>query len=166
MLALKLFRYRLGGRIVRRIWAVGALVALLLAIGLAVGCSESNEDDARTPSSAETVVNSAAQTDENGQTVTAPADEPATGDETQTAPAGDEAQGDVAAGEAFFANTCSGCHMDNGKAAGGVGPQLAGVGLTVDQIKDTVTNGKGAMPPGLASGADLDNVAAYVASIQ
>ncbi len=150
----------------RRIWAVGALVALLLAIGLAVGCSESNEDDARTPSSAETAANSAAQTDENGETVTAPADEPATGDETATEPAGEEPQGDVAAGETFFASTCAGCHMDNGKAAGGVGPQLAGQGLTAETVADVVTNGRGAMPPGLASGADLENVTAYVVSIQ
>lgn len=149
----------------RRIWAVGALVVLLLAIGVAVGCSESSEDEARTPSSAETVANSAAQTDANGETVTAPEGE-GTGDETATEPAGEEPQGDVAAGEAFFAATCTGCHMDNGKAAGGIGPQLAGLGLTADFVKETVTNGKGAMPPGLASGADLDNVAAYVVSIQ
>lgn len=142
------------------------MLVLLLAIGVAVGCSESSEEDARTPSSAETVVNSAAQTDENGETVTTPADTPETGSGSQTGPAGEEPQGDVAAGEAFFAQSCSGCHMDNGKAAGGIGPQLAGAGLTADAVKETVTNGKGAMPPGLASGTDLDNVAAYVVSLQ
>jgi cytochrome c550 len=56
--------------------------------------------------------------------------------------------------------------MNNGQDAGGVGPQLAGQGLTADQVRTTVENGKGAMPPGLAQGEDLDNVVAYVESIQ
>ena len=54
----------------------------------------------------------------------------------------------------------------NGTAGGGVGPQLAGAGLTEDQIREQVINGGGAMPPGLAQGQDLDNVTAYVLSLQ
>ncbi len=50
-------------------------------------------------------------------------------------------------------------------AAGPV-PQLAGAGLTEDQIREQVINGGGAMPPGLAQGQDLDNVTAYVLSLQ
>ena len=66
----------------------------------------------------------------------------------------------------MFAATCTGCHMNNGMDAGGVAPQLAGAGLDEATIKTTVENGRGAMPPGLVSGEDLDNVAAYVLSIQ
>jgi mono/diheme cytochrome c family protein len=77
-----------------------------------------------------------------------------------------EVAGDAAAGEQFFAATCTGCHMNNGRDAGGVGPQLAGQGLTADVVRSTVENGKGAMPPGLAEGEDLENVVAYVVSLQ
>ncbi len=48
----------------------------------------------------------------------------------------------------------------------GTGPQLAGAGLTEAQIREQVMNGGGAMPPGLATGQDLDNVTAYVLSLQ
>jgi mono/diheme cytochrome c family protein len=80
----------------------------------------------------------------------------------------DEAElpGDAAAGQQFFASTCTSCHMNNGRSGGGVGPQLAGQGLTADVVRATVENGKGAMPPGLAQGEDLDNVVAYVVSLQ
>ena len=53
-----------------------------------------------------------------------------------------------------------------GTAGGGVGPMLAGAGLTEQEIRDQVINGGGAMPAGLAQGQDLDNVVAYVLSIQ
>ena len=89
---------------------------------------------------------------------------------TTTAPATTAGGGGDAAaveeGQIFFASTCTGCHLDNGTAGGGVGPQLAGAGLTEDQIREQVINGGGAMPPGLAQGQDLDNVTAYVLSLQ
>ena len=66
----------------------------------------------------------------------------------------------------FFAATCTSCHLDNGTSGGGTGPQLAGAGLTEAQIREQVMNGGGAMPPGLATGVDLDNVTAYVLSLQ
>ena len=69
-------------------------------------------------------------------------------------------------GQIFFSNTCTSCHLDNGQSAGGVGPRLAGAGLTEARIREQVMNGGGAMPPGLAQGQDLDNVTAYVLSIQ
>lgn len=151
----------------RRFRAVASLVALVGALGLISGCVNSSEDEARTPSGADTVVNSAPQTDSKGDTVSAPAGgETSAPTDTAAAPGGDTAVGDAAAGETFFAATCSGCHMDNGKAAGGVGPKLAGLALTADLVKTTVTNGRGVMPPGLASGTDLDNVTAYVLSLQ
>lgn len=157
---------------VRRSWVALLLVVLLAAMGLLAGCVESSDEEARTPSDAPTVANSALQTDSEGNTVTAPAATAPAGGGTDTAGGGategggEEATGDAAAGEQFFAATCTGCHMNNGMDAGGVGPQLAGAGLDAAAVKQTVENGRGAMPPGLASGADLENVAAYVVSIQ
>jgi mono/diheme cytochrome c family protein len=47
-----------------------------------------------------------------------------------------------------------------------VGPQLSTSTLYAAGIKTVVENGRGAMPGGLVSGADLDNVVAYVDSIK
>lgn len=101
-------------------------------------------------------------------------DEPSTGGTTPaaTTPAATTpsdttaaAAGDATAGKAVFDTKCQGCH-----GAGGVdgpsGPPLAGKGLTADAVKNQVTNPRGQMPAGLATGADLDNVAAYVVSLQ
>jgi cytochrome c551 len=145
-----------------------SLVVVIVAVGLLAGCGGSSEEDAQTPSGSPTVANSAAQTDSEGKTITAPASTaPAGGGEETTGGGGGEAPaGDAAAGETFFAATCTGCHMNNGMDAGGVGPQLAGQGLDEALVRTTVENGRGAMPPGLASGEDLDNVVAYVLSIQ
>ena len=71
----------------------------------------------------------------------------------------------VAAGKTFFEGTCQVCHTAGGTQAG-VGPKLAGRGLTADRIKNQVVNGGGAMPPGLASGIDLENVTKFVLSLQ
>lgn len=144
----------------RRLWAILSLLAIVGALALAAGCVNSDEDEARTPDSAPTVPNSALQTDSQGNTITAPA---------ATAPpdtGGDQGgEGDAAAGKTFFAATCTSCHLQDGNAAG-VGPKLSGLGLTADRIRSQVENGGGGMPAGLASGTDLDNVVAYVLSIQ
>jgi len=122
----------------------GAVAAMVVAglLGVAAGCGGDDDDSAD-----ET-------TTEAPATTTAPA--------TTAAPAG----GDVAAGLAFFMNTCTSCHLENGTAGGGTGPQLAGAGLTEAEIREQVMNGGGEMPPGLATGQDLDNVTAYVLSLQ
>ena len=155
----------------RRLWAALSLVAVIAALGVASGCVDSSEEAAQTPSTAPTVANTAAQTDSEGKTVTAPAAEGG----GATAPpeaggggggGGGEASGDAAAGMAVFASTCTSCHLNNGMDAGGVGPQLAGLGLDATAIENQVVNGGGAMPAGLVSGTDLDNVVAYVLSIQ
>jgi cytochrome c551 len=154
--------------IVRRLWAALSLVALVAAIGLAAGCVESSEEDAQTPTNAATVANTAVQTDSEGNFVTAPPAEgaPTAPEEGGGGGGGGEAAGDAAAGEQIFATTCTGCHLNNGQDAGGVGPQLAGQGLDAELVTTTVMNGRGAMPAGLVSGADLENVVAYVVSIQ
>jgi cytochrome c551 len=153
--------------IVRRLWAALSLVALVAALGFAAGCVDSSEEEAQTPAGSPTVANSAAQTDSEGNFVTAPpAEGGATAPEEGEGGEGGEAAGDAAAGEATFASTCTTCHLNNGQDAGGIGPQLAGAGLDAETITATVMNGRGPMPPGLVSGADLENVTAYVLSIQ
>lgn len=143
-------------------------VALMLTAGLALGlggCVESDPDEASTPEDTPTVVNSAPQTDSTGSTIAAPGAETPT-EETPTDDGGGEADPEaVAAGKTYFETTCQGCHNNLGTEAG-VGPVLAGGGRAADLINNTVVNGKGAMPAGLASGADLENVVAFVLSIQ
>jgi mono/diheme cytochrome c family protein len=153
---------------VRRLWAALSLVALVAALGLAAGCVESSEEAAQTPATAPTVANTAAQTDSEGKTVTAPAAGGAATapPETGGGGGGGEASGDATAGLAVFESTCTSCHLNNGQDAGGIGPQLAGAGLDAQTIENQVVNGGGAMPAGLATGADLENVVAYVVSIQ
>lgn len=73
---------------------------------------------------------------------------------------------DAAAGKVVFSQSCSGCHLGDGTAAGGVGPKLQGLGLTEEAITAQIRNGGVAMPGGLVEGDDLRAVAAYVVSIQ
>ena len=130
----------------------GAVAALAVAglLGGAAGCGGA-DDSADQPPTTEAPATTAPPA-----TTTAPA--------TTAGGGGDAAA--VEEGQIFFASTCTSCHLDNGTAGGGVGPQLAGAGLTEDQIREQVINGGGAMPPGLAQGQDLDNVTAYVLSLQ
>lgn len=147
---------------------VGGL-AILLVVALAfAGCSESDPGAAQTPEDAATVANNAPQTDADGNTVPAEGgDMPPAETDAGSGEGGEAGAGDAAAGEmVFVSNGCAGCHLENGAAAGGVGPQLAGAGLTEDEIRTVVTNGRNAMPGGLASGEELDNVTAWVLSLQ
>jgi hypothetical protein len=153
---------------VRRLWAALSLVALVAAIGLAAGCVDSSEEDAQTPAGAATVQNSALQTDSEGKTISAP---PAEGAATTAPPeggggGGGASAGDAAAGLMVFDAKCTSCHLGDGKEDGGIGPKLEGLGLDEETIRNQVINGGGPMPAGLATGADLDNVTAYVLSIQ
>jgi mono/diheme cytochrome c family protein len=163
-----------GVKIVRRSRVALLLVSLVAVLGLVSACVDSSEKDAQTPAGSPTVTNTAAQTNSKGETITAPipGGSHVTGGGGSTAgggsstPSGGAAAGDAAAGKTVFAATCTGCHMADGTADGGVGPKLAGSGLTADVIKNQVINGGGPMPGGLVSGTDLDNVVAYVVSLQ
>lgn len=71
--------------------------------------------------------------------------------------------GDPQRGKAVFAATCAGCH--GADASGGVGPALAGSGLTASEVVAVVAAGRGVMPAGLVEGQDAADVASYVASL-
>jgi cytochrome c551 len=155
--------------IVRKIRKTAALLAIAAVVGSAAlaGCSDSDSSEASTPAGATTAANSALQTDSEGATVTAPPAETsaATTEPAETEAPTEEPEGDVAAGKTTFEGVCQGCHPAGGTQAG-VGPQLAGGGRDEALIRTTIQNGKGAMPGGLVSGDDEDNVVAYVVSIQ
>lgn len=72
---------------------------------------------------------------------------------------------DAAAGKAVFDTKCKACHGAEG--AGGAMDKASIAGKSEADTKAAVTGGKGKMKP-LASvtGAALDNVAAYVASLK
>lgn len=158
----------------RKLLSLATLLALVATLGL-TACADSEPDAADTPADAPTAVNSAIQTNEEGETITTEAAPP---EDTEAAPEEDgemapeeegaEPAGDVAAGEQVFAAVCQGCHLNGGRDAGGVGPQLADNPNITDAayVENIVVNGQGTMPAGLASGEDLTNVAAYVMSLQ
>lgn len=135
----------------------GAVAAMAVAglLGVAAGCGGDDDSGEQTTTEAPATTTAPATT-EAPATTTAPA--------TTAGGGGDAAA--VEEGQIFFASTCTGCHLENGTAAGGTGPQLAGAGLTEAEIREQIENGGGAMPAGLATGQDLDNVTAYVLSIQ
>lgn len=132
-------------------WLVGGLVAgaiLLVVIVLAYGIGRSSAGPAAAPA---TVVATA-----TGPASRAPASTP-----PSPAPAGN-----AVVGEALFEQSCGGCHMQAGRAGGGAGPKLQGMGLTPNAITRQIQNGGGPMPGGLVTGTDLQNVVAYVRSLQ
>lgn len=136
----------------RRLRFVLAAVLIGALTAFAAGCGGSDPDEAKTPANAPTIT--------NGSTQAPTGEGEGEGSTTEADPA-------VAAGKTFFegAGTCQGCHPAGGTAAG-AGPVLAGKGLAEDAIKTQITNGGGGMPPGLATGDDLENVTKFVLSIQ
>ena len=157
----------------RGITVAVAVVSSAALIGLGVGCGGSDSNAASTPGDATTIANNAPQTDSNGKTIPAPGAAASSGGESAPATdagggeaaGGGSAAGDAAAGKTVFEANCQGCHPAGGTQAG-VGPQLSATKKDAAQIKTQIVNGKGAMPGGLVSGADLDNVVAYVESIK
>jgi mono/diheme cytochrome c family protein len=85
-----------------------------------------------------------------------PAPSPAAGETVATG-------GDAARGQTLYQDNCSSCHGSAGE--GGVGPALAGSGLSAAQVRAKIDAGGGTMPAGLVSGQDEDDVIAYVDSI-
>ena len=74
----------------------------------------------------------------------------------------EETESASASPEDIYKQNCISCH---GNAyQGGVGPALKGVGdrLSVDEVKNVITNGRGAMPPGLVEEQNIDAMAKYI----
>ncbi|CAH0249323.1 MULTISPECIES: cytochrome c550 [Bacillaceae] len=74
----------------------------------------------------------------------------------------EETENASASPEDIYKQNCISCH---GNAyQGGVGPALKGVGdrLSVDEVKNVITNGRGAMPPGLVEEQNIDAMAEYI----
>ncbi|MFJ7927910.1 cytochrome c550 [Peribacillus sp. NPDC096622] len=74
----------------------------------------------------------------------------------------EETESASASPEDIYKQNCISCHGD--AYQGGVGPALKGVGdrLSVDEVKDVITNGRGAMPPGLVEEQNVDAMAEYI----
>lgn len=159
----------------RKMKTTAALLAIMSIVGAGAlaGCNDTKGAEASTPAGSETLANTAVQTDEQGNTSTtaAPAPGGATGADTATgaapAPGGEEVKGDVAAGKAKFEATCQGCHPAGGTSAG-VGPALAkNPNINPQHVRDMVTKGKGAMPPGLVTDPkEQDDLIAFLMSEQ
>ncbi|MBK3493311.1 cytochrome c [Viridibacillus sp. YIM B01967] len=84
---------------------------------------------------------------------------------------GDEGKTEESAGafdpEAAVAKSCVACHGEN--LEGGGGPNLHGTGLSADEVKEILHNGKGGMPAGILkaeSEANIEAVAKYIADLK
>jgi cytochrome c550 len=74
----------------------------------------------------------------------------------------EETENASASPEDIYKQNCISCHGD--AYQGGVGPALKGVGdrLSVDEVKNVITNGRGAMPSGLVEEQNIDAMAEYI----
>jgi len=83
---------------------------------------------------------------------------------------------DVEAGKAVYGMKCKTCHGANGEGNPAIAKALKAdikplmdpevQGMSEADIKKIIMDGKGKMKPVAVSGADLDNVAAYVKSMK
>lgn len=85
-------------------------------------------------------------------------------EEASATAVGASVAGDASRGETLFADNCASCHGEGG-TGGGVGPTLAGSGVSQADAQATIENGSGVMPAGLVSGQDLSDVLAYLETI-
>jgi mono/diheme cytochrome c family protein len=78
---------------------------------------------------------------------------------------------DAAAGKTVYATKCKSCHGADGDGnpaiAKAMKVELKPLSATTADVKDVVTKGQGKMKPiSSVTGADLDNVVAYVKSLK
>lgn len=74
------------------------------------------------------------------------------------------AGGAAARGADLFAENCATCHGEGG-TGGGIGPTLAGSGVSTEEARTVIENGRDPMPADLVVGAELDAVLAYLKTI-
>jgi cytochrome c551 len=67
--------------------------------------------------------------------------------------------GPVQRGQQVYEDNCASCHET------GVGPELAGAGISIDAARAQIENGGGGMPANIVQGQDLDDVLAYLQTI-
>jgi cytochrome c oxidase cbb3-type subunit 3 len=87
------------------------------------------------------------------------------------APEASSAEPDLAAGQKTYATTCAMCHGADGK--GGIGPDLTraefNYGKSAAEIRESITQGRPNGMPAFGaqlSGSELDNLAAFVLSLE
>lgn len=74
-------------------------------------------------------------------------------------------RGNVLQGRTVFETNCQVCHLSGGVEAGN-GPVLAKMNLTEGAIRTQIDEPRNAMPPDIVSGEELDDVIAFVVSLQ
>ena len=67
--------------------------------------------------------------------------------------------------EALAQQSCIGCHGNSYEGQGST-PSIVGTSLSEEEVKDVLANGKGIMPPNLVPEENLDEMAAWVKSLE
>lgn len=67
--------------------------------------------------------------------------------------------------EAVAQQKCIGCHGSSYEGQGNT-PSLVGTELSEEEIADIIANGKGAMPGGLVEAGNIEEMAAWVKSLE
>lgn len=149
---------------------IAALIAVILATGLAVAACGSGSSSSSSTSSTATDSPAAANTtavDTDGGAMGAKSTLPIP---LAKLPMAKVAAGNVANGSKLFAANCESCHGAGGKN-GQVGPTLAGEGFKAGQVAYMVRNPAGvdkdsSMPKLTITDKELADISAYVASLK
>jgi cytochrome c551 len=67
--------------------------------------------------------------------------------------------GPVQRGQQVYEDNCASCHES------GVGPELSGLGISIEAARAQIENGGGGMPANLVQGQELEDVLAYLETI-
>jgi mono/diheme cytochrome c family protein len=148
---------------------VAALLAVMLASGVAIAACGSNSNSGSSTTTSAT---------DNATTAAMPAATTAAAMSSKSAlpiplaklPSMKVAAGNVANGAKLFAANCESCHGAGGKN-GQVGPTLAGMGFKAGQVAYMVRNPaavdkESSMPKLTITDKELADIAAYVASLK
>ncbi len=72
-------------------------------------------------------------------------------------------------GRTLYVNQCASCHGENGKLGNSGAKDLSKSVLSVDEIREILTEGKGAMPPALelvAEPKQMDSVIIFIQTLR